>query len=121
MLNAAISAPSGLVALALAVGIAAVGGPALTEPSTAQATASDLSANVEYRDLDLTTDAGRLELQHRVRVAARELCDQQGRNLMAAMALTCEHQVVTRSAEMQRRVIAEARARAATVASANGR
>jgi UrcA family protein len=103
MLNSAINAPSGLVALALAVGISAVSGPALTEPSTAQATASGLSANVEYRDLDLTTDAGRLELQHRVRVAARKLCEEQGPNLVAAMALTCENQVVARSVEIQRR------------------
>jgi UrcA family protein len=66
---------------------------------------------VHYQDLDLTTDAGRIELQHRVQVVARTLCDQ-GPDLVIGSELTCENEAVASAAEMQRQVIAEARARA---------
>jgi UrcA family protein len=105
-------APSGLLALAFAAGIAAMGGPASSEPATAQGLSPDLTALVQYRDLDLTTDAGRARLQQRVRTAARDLCEQPGPGLGPAVTLRCENQAEARAATMEARVIAEANGRA---------
>jgi UrcA family protein len=115
MLNSATFAPSSLIAIALAAGIASVGAPAFSEPS------QGLSTQISYRDLDLATSAGQAELQHRVRIAARTLCTSTGPDLTSGEALKCENQAVARSAEMQQRVIAAAQARTVTIASVNGR
>jgi UrcA family protein len=103
-------APSGLLALAFAAGIAALGGPASSEPATAQGLWPDLTETVQYGDLDLTTDAGRAKLQQRVRTAARDVCEEYGPS--AAMNFKCERQAEARAAAMEARVIAEANGRA---------
>jgi UrcA family protein len=107
-------APSSLIAIALASVLAAAATPAtsgsLQAPSLSPDHGPNFSAMVHYQDLDLTTDAGRIELQHRVRVVARILCDQ-GPDLVIGSELTCENEAVASAAEMQRQVIAEARAR----------
>jgi UrcA family protein len=105
-------APSGLLALAFVAGIVTIGGPASSEPAIAQGLSPDLTAFVRYRDLDLTTDAGRAKLQQRVRTAARDLCGQSGPGLRPAMNLRCENQAEARAAEIEARVIAEANGRA---------
>jgi UrcA family protein len=114
MLKAATYTPSSLLALAFASIISAAASPAtsgpLRAPSLSPDHAPNFSAMVRYRDLDLTTDAGRIELQRRVRLVARILCDQ-GPDLVIGSELTCENEAVASAAEMQRQAIAEARAR----------
>jgi UrcA family protein len=69
-----------------------------------------LSSAVSYRDLDLTTDAGRTKLQHRVQRAALELCARSGQSFLPAMKQVCLEDAMARAAELQRHAIAEARA-----------
>jgi UrcA family protein len=69
-----------------------------------------ITAVVSTKDLDLTSEAGLKELQHRVKLAAWKAC-QQGDVLITAMHGQCEVEAMARAAEMQRRVIAEAAAR----------
>ena len=119
MLKTATYTPSSLIALAFASVIAVAATPATSEPlkSLSPDHGPNFSTMVHYQDLDLTTDAGRIELQRRVRIVARTLCDQ-GPELAGTSGRTCESQAIASAAGMQRQVIAEARARsyAATAA-----
>jgi UrcA family protein len=112
MLKSATYLRPGLLALAFAAGIAA-GGPAASEPASTEGLGPDLTAFVQYRDLDLTTDPGRAELQARVQMAARRLCgERDGAKLWPAMTLKCEIETRARAADMLARSIAEANGRA---------
>jgi UrcA family protein len=121
MLKTATYTPSSLIALAVASVIAAAATPATSGPLMASSQSPDngsgLSTMVHYQDLDLTTDAGRAELQHRVRIEARTLCDQ-GPELAGTSGRTCENEAMASAAQMERQVIAAAQARsyAATAA-----
>ena len=117
MLKTATCTPSSLLALAFAsvIAAAAAATPSTSEPLKAPSPSPDhgpnFSAMVHYQDLDLTTDAGRIELQHRVQIVARILCGP-GPDLVPASELTCENEAMASAAEMERQVIAEARSRA---------
>jgi UrcA family protein len=115
MLKTATYTPSSLLALAFASVIAAAATPSTSEPLKAPSPSPDhgsnLSAMVHYQDLDLTTDAGRIELQHRVQGVARALCGP-GPDLVAGSEMVCEKEAVASAAEMEGQVIAEARSRA---------
>ena len=108
MLKTATYLPANLLALAFASVIAAVATPATSEPVKAQAQGPDLSMKIEYRDLDLTTEAGRMKLQHRVRVAAHDLCGRSGQDFLPSLALECESNAIASAAKMQSRVLAHA-------------
>jgi UrcA family protein len=105
-------APFGPLALALAAATAVMGGPASSEPARTPVPSPGPTSVVQYRDLDLTTDAGRMELQHRVNLAAWKAC-QEGANDAYSHAIRgrCEAAAAASAAEMQRRVIANATAR----------
>jgi UrcA family protein len=95
---------SSRLALAFASIVAAVAGPATSQSLTAPS----LAATIQSRDLDLTTDAGRRELQHRVRLAAHQLCARSGQDFLPPLARECEGNAIASAAKMQSRVIAQA-------------
>ena len=72
-----------------------------------------LSAVVSYRDLDLTTEAGRTVLTQRVRSTAQDLCRRLGEDNMGATgtAPSCEQDAIGSVSEQQRVAIANARPR----------
>ena len=80
----------------------------VTAPS-GRPNAKGLSAPVSYRDLDLTTNAGRNSLTQRVRTTARDLCRRLGEsNKGTHRAGTCEQDAVNSARDQQRMAVAQA-------------
>jgi UrcA family protein len=68
-----------------------------------------LSSTVAYRDLDLTTLAGRAELRRRVWVAAKQLCSRlDSTSEIAGVAPSCEDAARIKVIETERAIIAQA-------------
>jgi UrcA family protein len=85
----------------------------VTAPS-GRPNAKGLSAPVSYRDLDLTTNAGRNSLTQRVRTTARDLCRRLGEsNKGTHRAGTCEQDAVNSARDQQRMAVAQATPKAA--------
>jgi UrcA family protein len=81
----------------------------VTAPYPAGPNVRSLSRPVSYRDLDLTTEAGRSALSDRVRTTARDLCSQLGEpKTPEPPAPSCEQAAVDGTAEQQRTAIAQA-------------
>jgi UrcA family protein len=119
MLIRAEHASSGLLRVACVAGALAMGAPALGQEPMGEFTIighgqgpyeSSLSAAVVYADLDLTTTAGRAELQQRVRRTAAELCHELGGGPENAtgLAFVCEDEAVQSAAGFQRSAAAHA-------------
>jgi UrcA family protein len=114
-----------LAGLALFAGMASAAGPIAAQSLGAQTVADELtvtgrygvgpnvrslSTAVSYRDLDLTTQAGRDALSQRVRAAARDLCRRLGEpgNLGTAAAPSCERDAINSTRDQQRLAAANA-------------
>jgi UrcA family protein len=69
-----------------------------------------LAAPVSYRDLDLTTDAGRDVLRQRVRATAQDLCRRLGEaNMGSTLAQpSCERDAINSAAADEQRAFAQA-------------
>jgi UrcA family protein len=105
------------------VTLVAAGAPALAQPITQTTTGElvvtgryyvgpnvrALSAPVSYRDLDLTTGAGRDTLKQRVKTTAADLCKRLGEGGMGGTpAMTsCEQDAINSAAEQERVAFAE--------------
>jgi UrcA family protein len=104
----------GLRSLAFSVAVLAAS-PALSQPPSGQARGPDdgrVSIRVAYEDLDLTSEAGRKELQRRVKLAAWRSCTESAQGAaLEAMRSECEATAAADAAAMQRQVIANAAAR----------
>jgi UrcA family protein len=71
--------------------------------------AQSLTARVSFRDLDLTTPAGRDTLSQRIRTTARDLCSQLGESrTRIPPAPTCERAAIDSTRVQQRTAIAQA-------------
>jgi UrcA family protein len=94
------------ISLILAAALAGAGGVSLATPTSAQTTVEELtvtgrygpapesartlSQTVSYADLDLSTEFGRRELDHRIKLTARYLCDKLGESASGdALAPSC--------------------------------
>jgi UrcA family protein len=131
MFGFASHASTGLRGLLFGVAVLAAAGPALSQPSAAQTLVEhdgQVTAAIPTNDLDLTTDAGRKALHHRVWVTAEMACEQSGAGPVTTAA--CDREAVRTAAAMERQVIAHATARTyagaaatpvALTARANGR
>jgi len=51
-----------------------------------------LSQAISYRDLDLSTQSGRDEMRHRIKLTARYLCDKLGEGGSTAPAPSCQQE-----------------------------
>jgi UrcA family protein len=67
------------------------------EYGTAPDNVRSLSIPVSYADLDLSTEAGRGLLRHRIRLTARFLCNKLGDNAAGPVAPTCRDSAVTKA------------------------
>lgn len=79
--------------------------------------ARGLSAPVSYRDLDLTTGAGREILRQRVKLTARDLCHQLGEANMGGTGVqpSCEQDAINSAAGQERVAFEQAVPRAYAV------
>jgi UrcA family protein len=106
---------TGLRSLAFGLAVLAAAGPALSQPSSSHLRVQadgHVSAVITTNDLDLTTDAGRKELQNRVKFAAWKACHESASDaLLSAMHEQCEAAAIAGAADMERHVIAAAAAR----------
>ena len=99
------------ISLLLAAALAGSGAASLAPPASAQTTveeltvtgrygrvpesARSLSQAVSYADLDLSTELGRREFDHRVKLTARYLCDKLGESASGdALAPSCRDAAV---------------------------
>jgi UrcA family protein len=105
---------TGLRGLAFGLAVFAAAGPALSQPPSSPVrvqTDGRVTAAISTKDLDLTTEAGRTELQHRVKLAASKACREAADEaLYSVMRRSCEDAAIKDAADMQRRVIAGAAA-----------
>ena len=96
------SITSALVAALASAGAASLAGPVAAQTTTVEEltvtgrygrvpeSTRSLSQTVSYADLDLSTDAGRRELHHRLSLTARYLCDKLGESATGdALAPSC--------------------------------
>jgi UrcA family protein len=101
--------------LGLGVAVLAAASPAFSQSARSTIKIQgdgEVSMAVSYQDLDLTTEAGGKELQHRVRVAAQRVCTEEPDLWVIAMTTPRWEIIAAASAaDMQRRAIAAARAR----------
>jgi len=109
-----------LAGLALLAGMASAAGSVAAQTVVDELTVTgrygvgpnvrSLSTAVSYRDLDLTTQAGRDVLSQRVRIAARDLCRRLGEpgNLGTAAAPSCERDAIMSAREQERFAAANA-------------
>ena len=122
MLKFARHASAGLLGVVCAVGVATAAAPAFGQGSVGNFTvrgpggqdARSLSAAVSYRDLDLTTAAGRAALRTRVWKTAERLCSRLGEAHLSSMTagLSCEDDAVQSATRQEREVVARTRAQA---------
>jgi UrcA family protein len=97
--------------IALAAAAALTAAPSFAQPTVGEVTVlghipkhdqETMSYRVGYADLDLRTEAGRKELDRRIKIAAKHVCESLGQHEHVTSASPCIDQAVT-----------EARARAA--------
>jgi UrcA family protein len=112
----------GLLAICLLVSSAPASGQEAAGRIAETPLRRQISATVVYRDLELTTPAGRNELRHRVWTTARKLCSRLGESEIGGVsaASSCEDAARINAVEMERVIIAQAFSPALQVARAPG-
>jgi UrcA family protein len=116
---------TGLLGVSCALSVLAVAAPASSEEAIFTVVGhsewpqeQSLSAAVSYRDLDLTTKAGRKELHSRIWRTAAALCRQLGDKRDGAVPFACEDEAMASALGFEHAVIAQAATRTYAAATA---